>query len=804
EGVTMFMVWQAALAVLLSRLGAGKDIPIGSAIAGRTDQVAEDLVGLFTNMLVVRTDLSGDPTFAEVLGRVRQAALGALEHQDVPFERLVEELAPARSMARHPLFQVTMTVQNVPEARIDLPGLDAEVRMSETTMAKLDLDFQVVERFDGHGRPDGLLGGLTYATDLFDEATAQTLVTRLVRVLKAVAADPARPVSRLDLLDPAERQRLLTEWNGDRRPATRTVPALFTAQAARAPHAVALAFGGERVTYGELEARSNRLARHLSDRGVTTESLVGVVMDRSADLVTALLAVVKAGGAYVPVDPGQPAQRIGRVLRQAGVDVCLADRAYAQAVEEHVRTVVVADEDPAGAAWAGAPDSAVAVRVMPDQLAYVMFTSGSTGEPKGIATTHRDVVELAGDRCWDFPGQARGLFSAPHTFDGSTLELWVRLLTGGQVVLAPRGRVGAAQLRSLTGEYGLTHAQLTAGLFRVIAEEDPTAFAGLHEVFTGADVVPAAAVRRVLQAVPGITVRNTYGPTEVTVIGTQIPLQDPQAVGDVVPVGYPLDDTRMYVLDEYLGPVPAGVAGELYIAGAGLARGYLHRPGLTAERFVACPFEEAGARMYRTGDVVRWNRAGQLEFLSRADDQVKIRGFRVEPGEVEAVLAAHGQVAQAVVVPREDTPGDKYLAAYVVLAHHAADPGFAATARDFVASRLPEYMVPPAVLVLDELPLTANGKVDRAALPAPLHASGAGPGRRPATVYEELLCTIFAQVLDRPGVTVEDDFFALGGHSLLAVRLVSRVRAVLGIDIPVTAVFEAPTVAGLAGRLGGA
>ncbi|MFJ2172683.1 non-ribosomal peptide synthase/polyketide synthase [Streptomyces sp. NPDC087851] len=801
EGVTMFMVWQAALAVLLSKLGAGKDVPIGSAIAGRTDQAVEDLVGLFMNMLVVRTDLSGDPSFAEVLGRVRQRVLGALEHQEVPFERLVEELAPARSLARHPLFQVTMTVQNVPEATIDLPGLDVEARPGGVTMAKLDLDFQVVERFDDSGRPDGMLGGLTYATDLFDRATAETLVTRLIRLLKTVTAGPARPISRLDLLDPAERRRLLTEWNGDRGPAAATVPALFTEHATRTPGAIALASAEERVSYGELEARSNRLAWYLNDRGVGPESLVGVVMDRSIDLVTALLAVMKAGGAYVPVDPGQPAQRIGQVLRQAGVDVCLVDPVYAPTVREYADTVVVAGEEGPGAPWAGAPDSAVPVRVLPDQLAYVMFTSGSTGEPKGIATTHRDVRELAGDRCWHFPGQARGLFAAPHTFDGSTLELWVPLLTGGQVVLAPRGRIDAALLRSLIADHELTHVQLTAGLFRVIAEEDPTALAGVHEVFTGADVVPTAAVRQVLEAAPPITVRNTYGPTEVTVIGTQIPIQDPASLGDVVPVGYPMDDTRLYVLDEYLNPVPTGVAGELYIAGAGLARGYLNRPGPTGERFVACPFEGAGARMYRTGDVVRWNRAGQLEFVSRADDQVKIRGFRVEPGEVEAVLAAHELVAQAVVLAREDTPGDKYLAAYAVLTHDAVDAEFATVARDFLASRLPQYMVPSAVVVLEGLPLTANGKVDRAALPAPHHASGTGPGRRPATVYEELLCSVFSQVLDVPRITVEDDFFALGGHSLLAVRLVSRIRAVMGLEVPVPAVFEAPTVAGLAVRL---
>ncbi|WP_164904304.1 non-ribosomal peptide synthetase [Streptomyces albidoflavus] len=792
EGVTMFMVWQAAVAVLLSRLGAGEDIPLGSPVAGRTDESLEGLVGFFLNTLVLRTDLSGDPTFTDVLARVRTTALDALDHQDLPFDRLVEKLAPARYTDRVPFFQVLVAVQNMPQAHVTLPGLDADAGPGKPTTAKVDLDVQVVELHDENGAPSGMAGGLTYATELFDHSTAETLVARLLRVLEAATADPARPVSRIDVFDPAERRRLLTESNGARSDTLAlTVPELFAIRASRAAKAVALDTGAGPVTYGELDARSNRLAHHLIDLGVGPESVVAVVMDRSPDVVTTLLAVLKAGGAYLTLDPAQPAGRTADMAARSGSEVCLADARYAEEARGVFATVVVADEG--DAAWADRPAGTVAGRSLPDQLAYTMFTSGSTGEPKGIGITHRDIVDLAGDRCWQFPGTARGMFAAPHTFDGSTVEVWVRLLTGGTLIVTPPGRTDAARLRSLVADHGLTHAHLTAGLFRVIAEEDPAAFAGVHDVLTGADIVPKEAVRRVLEAAPGITVRSSYGPTEATVIATQIALTDPDALGDTVSIGRPMDNTSVYVLDDSLEPVPVGVAGEAYLAGAGLARGYVARSGLTAERFVACPFDVPGARMYRTGDIVRRRADGALEFVSRVDDQVKIRGFRVEPGEVEKLLAGHTAVAQAVVTVREDTPGDKRLVAHVTPAPGETLPDV----REFVAGRLPEYLVPDSVVVLDRLPLTANGKVDRAALPAP-EAVGTEASRRPPSLREELLCSVFAQVLGVPRVGVDDDFFALGGHSLLAVRLVSRIRSLLGVEIPVHEVFETSTVAGLA------
>jgi amino acid adenylation domain-containing protein len=463
-----------------------------------------------------------------------------------------------------------------------------------------------------------------------------------------------------------------------------------------------------------------------------------------------------------------------------------------------------------GAALVVGPDEALAtepVLAPSGGLAYVMYTSGSSGVPKGVAVPQREVVRLVSDRCWTGAGSGRVLFQAPFAFDASLLELWVPLAGGGTIVAVPAGaEVDGPMLRRLAGRHGLSHVHVTAGLFRVLAESDPGCFAGLREVLTGGDVVPAGAVARLLAACPQLVVRHLYGPTEVTLCATQRPTSAgagdvPEVLPEVLPIGRPLDNTRAYVLDAFLRPVPAGVAGELYIAGAGLARGYLGRAALTAERFTACPFgPSAGERMYRTGDLARWTPDGELTFAGRADEQVKVRGYRVEPGEVEAVVAGCPGVAQAVVVAREDTPGGKRLVAYVTAAGEGA--GLAGTVRQYAAERLPEYMVPAAVVVLDTLPLTAHGKVDRKALPAPGQPA-AGAGRAPATREEEVLCTAFAEILGLDRVGVDDDFFVLGGHSLLAMRLVVQVRAVLGAELAVRAVFEAPTVAALAGRLGG-
>ena len=734
--VTMFMVIQAALAMLLSRLGAGEDIPVGALVAGRTDEALDDLVGFFVNTLVLRTDVSGDPSFAGLLGRVREAGLGAFDHQDVPFERLVEVLAPARSMARHPLCQVGLTVQNNARAPLGLPGLQASVLPAGNTPAAFDLSVTVGEDLGKDGAPEGLRGTVMASADLFDPGTAGQLAQRLARVLATVAADPQVRLRAVQIMGEAERRQLVEGWNDTAvaAPAV-TLPELFAARVAAGPDAVAVAFGEAMVTYGALDARAGRLAGELVARGVGLESVVAVVMERGLGLVTTLLAVWKAGGAYLPVDTGWPVSRMDAVVRDCGARVVLADGVTAGhefmrvAAAGGAEVVIAGDEDGAGAAlvegW------------LPEQAAYVMYTSGSSGVPKGVVVTHRDVAELVSDRCWLRAGAPRVLLHAPHAFDASVYELWVPLVSGGLVVIAA-GEVGAAALRAVIGSRALTHVHITAGLCRVLAEEDPGCIAGVREVLTGGDVVPAGAVRRVLEACPGVVVRHLYGPTEVTLCATEHAVADSGSVADVLPIGRPLDNTRVFVLDEWLCPVPAGVAGELYVAGAGLARGYLGRFSLTAERFVACPFGAGGQRMYRTGDVVRWTAGGQLVFAGRADDQVKIRGFRVEPGEVEAALAGCPQVGQVVVIAREEASGDRRLAAYVVRAGDGAGNGamaeraggLAAVVREFAAGRLPEYMVPASVTVLEALPLTASGKVDRAALPAPDYTAAAAAGGR--------------------------------------------------------------------------
>ncbi|WP_327675288.1 non-ribosomal peptide synthetase [Kitasatospora sp. NBC_00458] len=789
---TLFAVLQAGLAALFTRLGAGTDIPLGTGVAGRSDEALDDLVGFFVNTLVLRTDTSGDPGFAELLGRVRESQLDAFANQDVPFERLVEEVNPARVLGRHPLFQALLVLQNHEEGELGLPGLESEPEPLGLRVAKFDLNIGITEQYGPDGAPAGLTGSAEYAADLYDRSTVTTLFERLGRLLAAAAADPAAPIGTLDILGPEERTRLLDTWNATAAPLrTGSLPGLFEAQAARTPDAVALAHDGGTVGYAELNARANRLAHHLVAHGVGPESPVALLMERSVDLVVATLAVLKAGGCYVPMHAGLPPERMTALLADTGAPVLLTDRADPGFA--HTAAVVRPGDGHDG------PDHDPGLTVHPDRLAYVMFTSGSTGTPKGVAVRHRDVVDLAADRRWRDGRHERILLHSPHAFDAATYELWTPLLAGGTVVIAPPGTLDAAALHAVATRHDVTAVFLTKALFDLVAEQAPETFAALRTVSTGGEAASGTLMRRVLERCPDLLLAHVYGPTEATTFATHHHLTAADLDGPRAPIGGPLDNMRAHVLDARLQPVPPGVPGELYVAGAGLARGYWRRPALTAERFVADPFTPGG-RMYRTGDLVR-RRAGDgaIEFLGRIDGQVKLRGFRIELGEIEAVLSRHPAVRQVIVVAREDRPGDTRLVGYC--AATSDDPaGLAAGLRRFAAESLPAYMVPSAVTVLPALPLNANGKVDRRALPAPDLGADA-EGRAPRDDRERTLCALFGEVLGIDGITIDDDFFELGGHSLLATRLVGRARTELGAELAIGDLFQAPTVAALAARL---
>ncbi|MEU0032349.1 amino acid adenylation domain-containing protein, partial [Streptomyces sp. NPDC006335] len=792
NGATMYMVLLAACQVLLGRYCDTDDVVVGTPVANRNRAETEDLIGFFVNTLVLRTDLSGDPSFAELLGRVRETALGAYAHQDLPFEQLVDALVTDRDRSRTPLFQVFFSYAITdPDEEATRPGRDVAPRPVEV---KFDLALALAD-----GGAD-VTGQIDYSTELFDPDTIDRLAGHILTVLRAVAADPDRPLSRIPVLTAEERQQVAGGWHGEVVPAPSAggVAELIVARAEAHPDAVAVVCGRHQVTYGHLVDRAWRMANLLGARGVGPESVVGLCLPRGVDMVTAVLGVWLAGGAYLSLDPEYPADRLAFMLADGDAALLVGDRSATGGPAGDGVPAVWLDDPEVRAQLAMPPVRSEGARVEPSTLAYVVYTSGSTGVPKGTHLTHGGVVNLAaalGPVLCAAPG-TRVLQFASFSFDAAVLDLAATLARGGTLVVAAGAeRADPTRLAAMVTALGVEAASVVPSLLEVL---DPARVPGLGTVLSGAERMSAALARTWAR---DRRLVNTYGPTEATVMVTAGPV-DPDA-RRAPAVGRAAPNTRLYVLDAFLNPVPVGVPGELYISGPQLARGYGGRPALTAQRFVADPFGADGSRLYRTGDRVRWLPDGQVDFLGRADDQVKVRGFRIEPAEVEAVLAAHPAVRSAVAAV-DGTGADARLVAYLVPADHAEGIPTPEELRGFAALRLPEFMIPAAFIELAAVPLTATGKLDRAALPsADLRPALNGHYTPPSTRTEERLAGIWAALLGLDRVGAEDDFFTLGGHSLLATRVVSRIRTEFGAEVPVATLFARPTVRGLASVIDG-
>ena len=802
---TLFMVLTAAVQVLLGRAAGQRRFAVGTPLANRPRVELEELIGLFVNTVVIPARVDGDEPFSELLGRLRGEMLAVFQHGDLPFARLVAELAPQRRLGRMPFFQVMVALHNQPREALRLPGLTVTARPPRVEGAKFDLGLVFAEA------EDGLRMVVEYDRALFDRTTVSRLVGHLRTLLDAVAEDAAMPVGRIPWLSRAQRQQVAVEWPG---PEAGETPAAglverIGEQAARRPDAVAVTDGDRHLTYGELVRRSEALAHRLLARGDGPGEVIGVLAGRSLELVVAWLGVLAAGAVYLPLDPDHPAERLAVLLADAGASrVVAVEGAGTAALPAAVEIVAL----PAG----GAAAVAEAAAPLPPRpwrqgaLACVLYTSGSSGRPKGVAVTEAAVARLVcGAPYLELAAGSPFLFLAPVGFDAATPEVWGPLVHGGRVVVHPAERPSLEGLGRLLARHAVAGAGLVAGLFRQLVDESPASLAGLRQAVVGGDVVSPPHVARALAERPDLQLIHAYGPTEATTFASFRRLAPGLAHRASLPLGRAIAGARLYVLDADLEPQPAGVAGEIHIGGARLARGYLGRPAATAERFVAAPswIGAAGGRLYRTGDRARWRPDGELEFLGRLDDQVKVRGFRIEPGEVEAALAALPQVRDAVVVARKAARGDERLVAYVVPAAGNAEAG---ELRRLLAARLPSHLVPSSYVLLDGLPLTARGKVDRAALPDPSSVEASGGGEAPESEAERRLAELWRELLGVEELAVDDDFFAAGGHSLLATLLVSRVRRRFGVELSLRRIFEAPRLRDMArqveelagGRLG--
>jgi amino acid adenylation domain-containing protein len=797
EGATPFMVLLAAFQAVLSRYSGQRDISVGSPIAGRTHADTEGLIGFFVNTLVLRTRLEGNPSFRELLGRVRQVALGAYAHQDLPFEKLVEELKPQRSLSYSPLFQVMLVLQNTPVSVMagsegSRPSLEMHPLEVEGQTAKFDLTLSLSET------PEGLIGSLQYNTDLFESATAARLLGHLQVLLEAATTNPELSLSALPLLPEAERQQMLVAWNDTQaeRPWAGCIHELIEAQAARTPHAVAVVYEEGQLTFSELDRRANQLAQALRSRGVGPEVRVALCMERSLDMVVGVLGILKAGGAYVPMDPGYPSQRLAFMLQDSRARLVLTQQRLCQRLAPHGLEALALD----GNVLSGESHSAPARLSEPGHLAYIIYTSGSTGLPKGVMIQHASVVNLraALDETVyaGVEGALRVSVNAPLAFDGSVKQL-IQLANGHALCVIPEeARADPRRMLGYLEKHRIQVLDCTPSLLRLMLEEGLGASGTWtpERVLVGGEAVDEATWATLSQH-PRIACFNVYGPTECTVDATVRAVRGAPALPTI---GRPLLNVRTYVLDERMEPTPVGVPGELYIGGAGLARGYHGRPELSAEKFVPNPFStQPGARLYRTGDRVRYLAGGELEYLGRIDHQVKLRGFRIELGEIESALGQHPEVKQAAVLVRKDGNSPERLVAYVVA--REGQKVEASALRAFLAEHLPEYMVPSVFLVMDALPLTTHGKVDRKALPVPEASGVTGPDFvPPRDTLEAMLVHVWEELLGVQPVGVRSNFFELGGHSLLAVSLMARIREFTGRSLPLTALFQEATIQHLA------
>jgi amino acid adenylation domain-containing protein len=797
ERATLFMALLTGFKIMLARYTGQDDVAVGTPIAGRDRTETENLIGLFVNSLVLRTDLSGDPTYAELLRRVKDTALAAYANQDLPFERIVEELAPERDLTRNPLFQTMLVLQRTPSSRIwRLPGLGIRHFPLASADSQLDLTVELTQQDDHSAK-----GFIYFSSELFDKATIERMAAHYTGLLDRLARRPAVPLSRISMLADAERERIVVAWNDTAGPlpAGRTVHELVAEAAAARPHAPAIIHGDTVLTHGELDARARRLAHHLRQRGVGPEALVGVFLDRTPDLIVALLGILTAGAAYVPLDPDHPADRLAYMLADTAAPLVITQQALAGRLPGQTERLLIDAEWPGIAAC---PTIEPAPPAGPHNLAYVIYTSGSTGRPKGVMIEHAGVVNYLAGMQDAFPIEAGESFlqATPLTFDVSAYEIFWPLWRGGTVVLAPgAARLDMAHVSSLLRRHRIVGLHFVPSLMDMfVAAADPADCAHLRYAFCSGEAVPAVLVRRFADRFPGDLI-NLYGATEVSVDTTYWRASPDSPVL----AGRPMRNQTAYVLDEALRPMPIGAVGEVYLGGLCVGRGYLNRPELTADRFRADPFARTpGRRIYKTGDLGRFTAAGELDLLGRIDGQVKLRGVRIEPGEIEAVLLSHPDVAACAVVAWEDDAHDKHLVAYCVPAAGELD---VAAVRKLCQEALPPAMVPAVFMTLAALPLNANGKVDRRRLPAP-DAEDLAPSAAyvpPGDEIERALAGVWAELLglDAGRVGVHDNFFEVGGHSLRAVQLVNQVEQLTGIRISLRSLFLSPSIAGIKTQL---